>query len=149
MSIRTQDLKNYIIIPALQSMGHGLSGESTVQLLLATAAQESHMGEFLHQVNGPALGIYQMEPATFTDTIHRASNTLAFIEIATSDRLVYDLRYATVVARAKYFLDPEPLPEANDINGIWTVYKRVWNTPLGAATQQQFLANYAKYVEGI
>ncbi|SRR5713226_6971626 len=150
MSIKTADLKTYIIIPALQLMGDKFLTDVAVQLLLATAAQESHMGEFLHQINGPALGIYQMEPPTFIDTLNRADNIISAIyPRAPSERLIYDLRYATVVARAKYFLDPSPLPNAEDVNGLWDIYKRVWNTTLGAATQQQFLGNYAKYVEGI
>jgi hypothetical protein len=150
MSIRTADLKAYVIIPALQLMGEKYSSDVAVQLLLATAAQESHMGEYLHQVNGPALGIYQMEPATFVDTLTRATNILGAIYPASpSERLIYDLRYATIVARAKYWLDPHPLPQPGDINGLWEIYKRAWNTNLGAATQQQFLGNYAKYVEGV
>jgi hypothetical protein len=150
MSIRTADLKTHIIIPALQLMGEKYSSDVAVQLLLATAAQESHMGEYLHQVNGPALGIFQMEPATFVDTLTRATNILgALYPTSPSERLIYDLRYATIVARAKYWLDPHPLPQPDDINGLWEIYKRVWNTHLGAATQQQFLGNYAKYVEGV
>jgi len=150
MSIRTADLKTYVIIPALQLMGEKYSTDVAVQLLLATAAQESHMGEYLHQLNGPALGIYQMEPATFVDTLNRAANIMgAIYPTAPSERLIYDLRYATVVARAKYFLDPHPLPLTSDITGLWEIYKREWNTPLGAATQQQFITNYAKYVEGV
>jgi hypothetical protein len=150
MSIRTQDLKEYVIIPALQLMGEKYSTDVAVQLLLATAAQESHMGEYLHQLNGPALGVYQMEPATFVDTLTRATNIISAIyPNAPSERLIYDLRYATVIARAKYYLDPHPLPQANDVSGLWEIYKRVWNTNLGAATQQQFMGNYAKYVEGV
>jgi hypothetical protein len=150
VSIRTQDLKQYVIIPALQLMGEKYASDVAMQLLLATAAQESHMGEYLHQVNGPALGIYQMEPATFVDTLNRAANILGGIyPTSPSERLIYDLRYATVVARAKYYLDRSPLPQAGDVNGLWDIYKRVWNTNLGAATQQQFLGNYAKYVEGV
>ena len=147
MSIRTADLKQYVILPALQSMGEKYASDVAVQLLLATAAQESHMGEYLHQVNGPALGIYQMEPPTFADTLNRAGHIIN--DDSKVERIVYDLRYATVVARAKYYLDPHPLPQAGDVNGLWDIYKRVWNTNLGAATQQQFLANYAKYVEEV
>src|SRR6266849_2351788 len=118
MSIRTQDLKTYVIIPALQVMGDKYSTDVNVQLLLATAAQESHMGEYLHQLNGPALGIFQMEPATFVDTLNRADNIISAIyPRAPSERLIYDLRYATVIARAKYFLDRPPLPQAGDVNG--------------------------------
>ena len=39
--------------------------QSAIDLLLGTAAQESAFGTYLRQVNGPALGAFQMEPATF------------------------------------------------------------------------------------
>lgn len=38
--------------------------EGTVELLLETAAVESHRGQWTKQINGPARGLFQMEPAT-------------------------------------------------------------------------------------
>ena len=65
MSINVKDLKFKIIIPTLQFIG--LYSESAVNLLLGTAAQESHMGTYLTQIKGPALSIYQIEPKTHAD----------------------------------------------------------------------------------
>ena len=58
-------LKEYIIIPVLSKLD--MYSESAANLLLGTAAIESDMGQFLRQINGPALGIYQMEPSTHLD----------------------------------------------------------------------------------
>lgn len=47
-----------------------LHSESAENLLIGTAAQESALGEYIRQLgNGPALGIFQMEPATFKDIV--------------------------------------------------------------------------------
>ena len=59
-------LTDYIIKPTLLQIG--LFNHTAVNLLLGTCAQESRMGTYVHQLgNGPALGIYQIEPATHND----------------------------------------------------------------------------------
>ena len=63
------NLKKYIIIPTLDYMR--MNSNSAVNLLLGTAAQESRLGKYLHQINGPALGIYQCEPNTLDDIFNK------------------------------------------------------------------------------
>ena len=66
MAINTKHLRLYIIRPTLQKIN--LWSEAAENLLLGTAAQESLLGTYLKQNgNGPALGIYQMEPNTHKD----------------------------------------------------------------------------------
>ena len=43
--------------------------DSAKILLIGTCRIESNLGTYLYQVNGPALGMYQMEPATEYDLI--------------------------------------------------------------------------------
>src|SRR5260370_40232291 len=45
----------------------GLYSADAEELLMATCAQESLLGQYRHQVNGPAIGIVQDEPADFND----------------------------------------------------------------------------------
>jgi hypothetical protein len=127
------------------------------ELLMATCAQESHLGEYRRQLgNGPAMGIYQMEPATFNDI---QANYLAYkpslaAEIAAFAstcpprpvELIANDAFATAMARTHYLRAPEALPPATDLGAIWNLYKLRWNTPAGAATEGQFRANYARYV---
>ena len=48
-----------------------LHSDNAVNLLMGTAAQESHLGKYRKQLGGgPALGIFQMEPATFNDIVN-------------------------------------------------------------------------------
>lgn len=148
-----------IIRPTLQYLN--LWSEAAENLLLGTAAQESALGTYIHQLGkGPALGIYQMEPNTHKD-IH--SNFLKYRDelrnkIANlagyspsgnaEDDLVGNLYYATAMCRVHYLRVPKPLPAANNIEGLAAYWKKYYNTPLGAGTEQQFIDNYKKYVVG-
>ena len=64
-----RQVRDTLIIPVCAALG--LNSPSAVQLLLGTAAQESHMGHYLVQVRGPAIGMYQMEPNTYLDIWRR------------------------------------------------------------------------------
>ena len=68
MSFDARQFRECIIRPTLRALEpeipHSLVAE---ELLMLTAAHESHLGTYLKQKGGPALGIYQMEPATYRD----------------------------------------------------------------------------------
>lgn len=153
MGINVNDFRQYIVVPALSDLGHEFSQPVAVQLLLATAAQETNMGSRLHQESGgPALGIFEMQPATYRDVLVRApqrdQRLTAVLGADDLDRLIYDLRYATVMARLKYWLWPFPLPTTDAVDALWAYYKAAWNSEEGKATQIEFTANYRRYVLG-
>ena len=135
----------------------GLYSRDAEELLMATAANESHLGEYRRQVNGPAIGIFQEEPEDFRDI---DENFLAYREpllhrIDTLSRscTVEDLenndRYAIAICRVHYLRAPEPIPSADDLEGIWNFYKRRYNSADGAANERAFMACYRKYVLGV
>lgn len=120
--------------------------ESAVHLLLGTAAVESHMGTYLYQLpTGPALGIYQIEPTTYYWLRGRYGRKYDFFD-ASEERLVYDLRLSTLVARLRYWVDPEPLPYAYDIDALAHYWKRVYNTRLGKGNPSKFVERYRTLV---
>lgn len=130
----------------------GLYSEDAEELLMATCAQESRLGFYRHQVNGPALGIFQMEPEDHDDiwknylayhpalgsALSRIANQLA---PAASD-LQFNDPYAIAMCRIHYERAPGALPAAADLTGLWNYYKQHYNTPQGAATYEQFVNNY-------
>ncbi len=65
--MEAQQLHDYIIKPTLEYMGGNYNSDKARFLLLCTAAIESNCGYYIKQVDGPALGIWQMEPATHDD----------------------------------------------------------------------------------
>lgn len=136
----------------------GLYSANAEELLVATCAQESLLGTYRRQVNGPALGIFQMEPEDFNDIwtnylVYRPQLEAQLSALASTSpprpiELVTNDPFAVAMARIHYLRAPEALPDAGDLNAMWQLYKLRWNTPLGAATQQQFYANYHTLVRG-
>jgi hypothetical protein len=146
MSINAKQLRELIIRPTLKDMG--MWSESAENLLMGTAAQESHLGAYIKQVGkGPALGIYQCEPFTHEDVVKWAREKyLGAIVGANHDRLIYDLKYATMICRLHYYRAPKALPEADDIEGMASYWKRFYNSSLGKGKPEEFVRNYERYV---
>lgn len=119
--------------------------QSAIDLLLGTAAQESAFGTYLKQVNGPALGVFQMEPATFYTVKAWAEKRFPLIlEGRCATELEYDLSIAILSARLNYLSKPDSIPES--LQGQAAYWKRYWNTYLGKGTIEQYVRNWNKYV---
>lgn len=128
----------------------------TVELLMGTCAQESHLGKYRRQLGGgPALGIFQMEPATFRDI---RDNYLAYhedlrnkimeisgVSALEPEDLVENDRLAVCMARAHYSRVREAIPASLD--GWARYWKQYYNTPLGKGTVEEFVANYKNLVK--
>ena len=128
------------------------------ELLVFTCAAESMGGTYLHQVKGPALGIYQIEPNTYTDiwvNYIRARNRLAMIlalnfncnKIPDPERLIYDLHFATAMTRIFYLRVTEAIPAHDDIDGIWSYYKKYYNTEKGKANKEESIKKYQNFIK--
>lgn len=146
--MRPADLLQHVIRPALAWMGPRYADPRAAVLLLATCAQESHCGEYLRQVGGPALGIMQIEPAAYKlvcDWHDRQGLKLIEYPRPDPERLVSDLRLSVVVARLLYYSWPDPLP-ASTVDATWPIYKRCYNSTAGKATPEQWRQNWARYV---
>jgi len=152
--LNCEQLTEFVIKRALYDLQ--LLSDDAVELLVFTCANESHGGTYLHQVKGPALGIYQMEPATYNDIWqnyiqHKSSILIQLIHnfqaptMPSEDRLVYDLRFATAMARLHYARVNEPLPKASNIEAIWNYYKTHYNTLAGKANLIQAQEAYHRF----
>ena len=117
---------------------------------------------YLQQVGcGVALGIFQMEPATYSDLF---DNYLRYHQdiLQTLDQyfkthqgnfelnLKGNLIYQIVIARLQYRRFPEKIPSINpqyhqNSLPMACYYKKYWNTELGKATIAEVLFNYDKY----
>lgn len=146
-----------LIVETLQEVD--LYSESAVELLMGTAAVESNLGEYIKQVEGPALGIFQMEPDSHDDIwnhyikyqsvkIRSKIYDSAHCLVHTAELLRYNLKYAIIMARLQYYRKPDPLPDANDIEGMAYFWKKHYNTHLGKGLQTDFIDKYIKYVKG-
>ena len=131
----------------LEAWDPNLYSEAAVNLLLGTAAQESHFGTYLRQLGGgPAIGVFQMEPATFNWLRETYSKKYSFVIGRTAEEMEWDLRLAIMMARLRYWFVPEPLPHPDSIAGLAAYWKKHYNTELGTGTVNEFVTNYHKYV---
>lgn len=146
--MNAQQLHDHIIKPTHEYMGGNYESKNANFLSLCTAAAESKCGYYIKQVGGPALGIWQMEPATESDTWFNcdALRCDAFnVKIGgllppshNDDTLMILPMYACAMARLKYSMDKAVLPDHNDFRAVYNYYKRIYNTPLGASTYEKF-----------
>ena len=153
--LNCEQLRELIIKPALDDLQ--LYSDSAVELLLFTCATESDGGTYLKQIKGTALGIYQTEPSTYYDLwqnfiirngahVMKLSVSFNVNRIPTEDRLIWDLKYATAIARLIYLRVKAPLPDAKDIDALWEYYKEHYNTPLGKAKKSNAQKKYRDLV---
>lgn len=129
------------------------------ELLMATAANESNLGQFHTQAHGgPARGIFQDEGEDFQDLFvnYLDARSALYTKIAGTfenqppdvDELVTNDKAAIAICRAHYLRSPGAIPPAGDLDAIWAYYKLHYNTPGGAATEGIFKYKYGKYVLG-
>ena len=148
MGIYLPHLRDLVIIPTLKSLD--MYSPAAVNLLMGTAMQESNC-EYLKQLGGgPALGIYQMEPATHEDlwdnyiTLHRniwdRIPDEPYYKIDTE--MIWNIKYATLMARIHYWRVAEALPDKDDVEGLANYWKKYWNTLSGKGKPSQFYLHY-------
>ncbi len=123
----------------------GTWSKSAEELILGTIAQESKMGRYIEQVSGPALGLCQMEPATYKWLQEVYHEKYPWINVPAS-HLRWNLWLGIATCRLRYMRDTHPIPD--DIEGQAAYWKRVYNTPLGAGTEAEYLKNYRDLVAG-
>lgn len=159
-----EQLLELIITPTHKYMGGNYQSDSADLLSLCTAAIESDCGYYIKQVNGPALGIWQMEPDTYNDIIDncdaineknvRFYNKINGLWNYNGYGLIHGLvghpMYACAMARLKYSMDSKALPKVTgnrqeDEQSFWRYYKRVYNTPLGKSTFAKWQVKMEKH----
>ena len=150
-----EHFRMYVVRPTLEYLEPEIPySKSAENLLVGTAAHESRL-KYLHQIQGPAKGVFQIEPATADDIW---DNYLAFrpdlaskvrglasqkFPVGKNEQLITNLAYATAMARLKYWRSPSSLPhDPDDVFGLAQLWKAVYNTELGAGTVDQFIAHY-------
>lgn len=148
--------KDIVVIPTLHRIG--LQSRSAVNLLVGTALKESGL-RFIKQLGkGPALGVYQVEPATLHDIYKNYLNFPKQTQLRVwvnalagflpdqevigkilERQLTVDLAYATAIARIKYLRKKPPLPAYDDFEKMAHYWKDHYNTHLGAGKPEEFL----------
>jgi len=137
-----------LIKKTLHDFDPELSSPGAVKLLLGTGAQESHLGTYMRQLKGPAVGMFQMEPDSFEWLQVKYAEKYPQLVGRGAPEMEWDLKLAIIMARLRYRADIFDIPSSDDLPGIAAYWKRVYNTKYGKGTEAEFIANYKRFVEG-
>lgn len=139
-----------------------------IDLILGTACVESDCAHYIEQINGPALGIFQMEVATHDDIWHNYINHRQKIKVfmrgeigetllpVKSDSLRWNLSYAIMMTRLHYRRVSEPIPvlfnepfEQGDYDDgllmLANYWKAYYNTHKGKGSIEDFITKWRKH----
>lgn len=132
-----EQFHKYIIVPSLKAVNWW--GEASEFLMLATPLKESNLEKLVQDNGGPAKGPYQMEDPTFNwlqKKLNEKDNLQKKISIITachfesmpdSDTMIYNFRFAVLMARFRYLEVTAPLPDKDDIEGMTNYYVKYYN----------------------
>lgn len=161
--INYNQFREHIVIPVLKYLEPEIPfSEEAVDLLMMTCAHESKGGTFLKQINGPALGVYQMEPDTHRDIWdnflgfrsglnHKCFRLINDAGYGLAGQMVYDFQYATAMARVHYYRVPLALPtkagytEHEYLSQLASYAKTYYNTELGKAKSIDYYRDFIEW----
>lgn len=153
--INLADLKYGVIEPTLIILG--LNSMTALNLVTGTAMAESE-GVYLRQLSGgPALGLWQVEPATEQDCWNNyliyqhdlAAKVRSLLAGgATTPQLLGNLPYGAAMCRLKYWRNSSPLPAPRNAESLAAYWKAVYNTRFGAgAVDEKHIAFFQEAID--
>ena len=146
--MKPKDVLELIVEPTLAKLP-GNSPEATL-LVLGTGLAESGYQDIRQWGGGPALGPWQMEPAThddiwrnfiaYRDALSSALESAADVSLigaGQAGKMAWNLRYACAMCRIHYLRQPGAVPKTLDEQAAY--WKQHYNTPLGKGTVAHYL----------
>ena len=124
--------------------------EDAASLIYRTGQAESGYRILRQYGQGPAIGFFQLEPATMNDIIDnyvdyrpQIKTDLYSLGYDDSDgaelRVMGNIHLQIAFCRLKYRRDKHPIPKTSDIIAQAEYWKRVYNSHLGKGTVEHFL----------
>lgn len=155
-----EQLHRYVVVPVLEHLDRadpGIDSIAAQELVLGTALTESVTHFIRQKGGGPALGLWQMEPATHDDIWeHWLRNRKALRDAILAlvspwplgaQQLCGNLYYGAAMCRIHYRRSRHSLPAPHDPLGLARMWKRVYNTSLGKGTVEKALPHFTRAVE--
>ncbi len=147
-----------IVAPTLGALQ--IRNANMAELLVFTCAVESAGGTYVRQIKGPALGIYQIEPATFTDLFvnyvlrkpdiaNLFTLNLGMHRMPQPEEVITNLSLATACTAMLYQYRKARLPADSKLTSeqLWDIYKPLYNTVKGASKKEPSIAAYEKWIK--
>lgn len=146
---------NLILESALKACG--MYSLDAMYLMVCTAGVESKLTHIKQLPDGPALGLFQIEPATYADCQRYLKNNMALRDqiLAYTQRtfipdhpniLISDFALNALIARVKYWMQAEAIPSYKDPEGQAAYYEKYYNGSETDKTQE--FVNFAVQVTG-
>lgn len=152
-SLHPDRLRSIIRFTLEQMEMHSPTAE---ELLLGTAAHESHLGRRLIEYpGGPARGLYQMDPAAEAEIWQKYISPKGYVahirDLTGVDRpsvlnLQFNLIYSTAMACLRYHRTNEYLPAPGDLPALADYWDRHWNRYQDDVFPAQFILDYRRFV---
>lgn len=147
--VSQKQLREYIVA-VCSVLGYGGSGGYAVDMLIETAAQETHAGKYRDPTpEGAGRGLFQMDVIAFNDIRNRTGandirkvidNFGIDIRTVTHQCIDFSPLLAAIFCRLFYKLIPDAIPSS--VEGRAAYWKRFYNTESG-------VGNAAKYVQNV
>lgn len=149
MNREAKHVLDLIITPTLALTGMG--GGAADRLMVLTGEVETGYDN-LRQVlanghYGEGYGWWSMQNNAFTTNVKWLSKnpmyrqnilTACYLETMPDiNAIIWNVRFALCIARVQYWINPEPLPKANDIQGLGQYWLKYYNRG-GKGTLQRF-----------
>ena len=126
-----------------------LYSEDAVDLVYKTGNAETGYRHLKQMGGGPAIGFWQVEPATLIDImdnyvkyrpkLEKRLISLGFDRRDIEVRVMSNIALQAVFSRLKYKRDKYALPKSSDLEAQAKYWKRVYNTHLGKGTIEHFM----------
>jgi hypothetical protein len=133
----------------------GMYSDDALSLIMRTGFAESGFRHLEQMGDGPAVGFFQVEPATIMDTwdnyvqyrpeLRNALYSLGFDESEGRHRVMSNIALQVAFCRLKYRRDKYAIPKTADLEGQAKYWKRVYNTRLGKGTVEHFIKACEEY----
>jgi len=149
-------IKEHVIVPALVEID--CYSDAAMEMVLLTGLIESKYEHVRQGGGGPALGWFQMEPATHDDIWRHflgGTRTLDIVDglrsmtylhrIGVAKELEVNPWYGAAMCRVHYLRDPRKLPKAGDRLAQAEYWKVVYNTHKGKGNVGKALEIMTEY----
>jgi hypothetical protein len=146
---------NLILEPAYKACN--MYSLNAMYLMTCIAGVESKLTHLKQLPNGPAVGLFQVEPATYIDTcrylnLHPAlrDQILSYCQyesLPNVDALIHNLAFNALIARVKIWMIPEQIPSYKDPAAQAAYYEKYYNANADVDKTQEFI-KFAAEVSG-
>ena len=151
MSVHPKQFRELIVRPALAELARDFKGADSPaaeELMMLTAAQETWLGRWVKQwPNGPALGVFSMEPATYAWLWGKYGKVVHPTKVYRApEDMVWDWRLAAKMARLRYWIVKAALPGADDLQGLAEYWDKYYNGNPTKGFPEEAVRNYRRFV---